>query len=83
MKLITSAETCEFLSISRSHFYDICREDETFPAYKVGTEYRVDQEGLVSWLKDQKNKPERTKSRSTGRPPARKPVYEVRKTHQR
>ena len=82
MKLIDSAEAVNFLSISKSHFYDLCREDETFPAYKIGTKYVVDREELINWLKDQKNRPEQPKSHSTGRPKT-KPVYEVRKTHQR
>lgn len=51
--LLNSTQICEYLSISYSRFLQHVREDSTFPARKIGGEWKCDIDELRTWVLNQ------------------------------
>lgn len=71
--LLNSEEVCEYLGISYGRFLQYTREDSTFPARKMGGEWRADPDELRDWFFHQpKSKSkiiEMSSRKKRGRPP--------------
>ncbi len=52
-EVMTVKDMEQFLRVSRSKAYDLIKI-ENFPAYMVGTEYRILKSELIEWMKTQK-----------------------------
>lgn len=51
--LLKSAEIMDYLDIGRRKFQELVNEDNTFPARKLGGEWRVDPDELKEWFRNQ------------------------------
>lgn len=52
-EIMTIKDMEQFLQVSRSKAYELIKI-EGFPAYKVGSEFRILKNELIDWMKDQK-----------------------------
>ena len=48
---LTIKEVCDLLKIGERTAYDLCREGKLGGAAKVGNQWRVNREELMTWLK--------------------------------
>lgn len=71
--LLNSDEICEYMGISYNRFLQYTREDESFPARKMGGEWRADRDELKAWFinqpKSKSNIIDISAKRKRGRPP--------------
>jgi hypothetical protein len=72
--LLNSDQICEYLNISYGRFLHYTREDSTFPARKLGGEWKADPDELQEWFKSQpgcgmENVVQLEQRRKRGRPP--------------
>lgn len=51
--LLNSEQICQYLNISYNRFLQYTREDPTFPARKLGGEWKADPDELKSWFQAQ------------------------------
>lgn len=52
-EVMTIKDIEQFLQVSRSKAYELIKI-ESFPAYRVGSEFRILKSELVKWMKTQK-----------------------------
>lgn len=76
-QLWTPQEACQYLKISYRQFLKFTATDPTFPACKIGGQWRIDPDELKRWVSEQQT-PKQTVivvpivSRKRGRPANRK-----------
>ena len=48
---MTIREVCDLLKIGERTVYDLCREGKLGGAAKIGSQWRINREELLAWLK--------------------------------
>lgn len=77
-QLWTPQEVRQYLKISYRQFLKFTATDPTFPAHKIGGQWRIDPDELKAWVAAQEGPRQSViislNSRKKGRPPKRKPA---------
>lgn len=55
MEIYTTKEMMKILKFGKTKMNELLRSDE-FPAVKIGGQYRITQEALEQWMKDNEGK---------------------------
>lgn len=86
--LLNSEQICQYLNISYRRFIRYTQEDITFPARKLGGEWKADPDEVREWFKSQPgcgretNVVQMVQRRKPGRPPRTMPTlrggYQIR-----